>query len=124
MKVRVYLFAALAVAAVLSGCGKKVDTNKSIEQINAEVEKMSVGQIEAEAKGYIKEILRTRAEFEKVKNKLQNLPSDQLFSEKSRSLQKEMSDLTRRVSDLTDRYQIYADKHEDLGGEAAKIQVR
>ena len=84
---------------------------------------MSLGQLEAEAKAYIKEIARTRGNFEKIRSKLQTLPAQEVFSEKSRNFQKEMTDLTRRVSDLTERYLIFAEKYEDLGGDPSKIKT-
>ena len=106
-----------------AGCGKKIDTHKTAEQVRTEVASMSASQIEAEAKAYIKEIQRTRTSFEKTRSKLQGLPPQEIFGEKARSLQKEMTDITRRVSDLTECYQIYADKYEELGGDAAKIRI-
>lgn len=123
MKVQAYFSIAILGLFLMTGCGKKIDTDKTIEQIRTESESMSLGQLEAEAKGYIKEIARTRGAFEKTRQNLQGLKDQEVFGEKARNLQKELTDLTRRVSDLTEGYLVYAEKYEDLGGDVTKIKT-
>lgn len=124
MRVQAYFTVAVLAGFLFAGCGKKIDTNKTMEQIRTESESMTLSQLEAEAKAYIKEIGHTRSAFEKTKEKLQSLSNEDIFGEKARNLQKEMTDLTRRVSDLTQAYLVYAEKYEDLGGDTTKIKTR
>lgn len=118
----VFFCGVLAIAFV-SGCAKKADTNKPVEQIKAEVEKMSVSDLESNAKAYANEIIAKKSEIEKVADKVKSLSPTELFGDKAKSLKDQMSQIGNDVSALTERYQIYAQKFQQAGGDVSKIKI-
>ncbi len=117
------LFCGVFAMALVSGCAKRADKNKPIEQIKAEVEKMSVSDLESSAKAYADEILAKKSEIEKVADKVKSLSPTELFGDKAKSLKDQMSQIGNDVSALTERYQIYAQKFQQAGGDVSKIKI-
>ncbi len=113
---------AIAVFSMV-GCGKKADTNKPIEEVRAEAEKMTVGDLESTAKSYAKEIEGKKSEVEKIKTQLSTLSPQELFGEKAKNIKDEAAKLGSQLSALSERYQIYAEKYQALGGDLSKIKV-
>lgn len=107
----------------LWGCGKKADTGKSIEQIQTEVQKMSVKDLESSAKAYAGEITSKKAEVEKVAAQLKQFSVKDLFSEKAKTIKDQVANIESEVSALTQRYEIYAKKYQELGGDLSRVRV-
>lgn len=116
-------FCGMLAVAFVSGCAKKADTNKPVEQIKAEVEKMSISDLESNAKAYANEIIAKKSEIEKVADKVKALSPTELFGDKAKSLKDQMSQIGNDVSALTERYQIYAQKFQQSGGDVSKIKI-
>ena len=119
---------AVLVLSVLSlalyGCAKKADTNKSVEQIKSEVQHMTSADIEAYAQAYVKEITAKKGEVDKVADQLKSISPMELLGEKAKSIKSQISNIESDVSKLTERYQVYAQKYQELGGDASKISIQ
>ncbi len=105
------------------GCAKKADIKKPIEQIQAEVEKMSVKDLEVMANAYAKEILKEKSELNKLAEKMKDLSAKDLFSAKMKTIKDDVSKYSNEVMELTKRYNIYANKFQQLGGDVSKIKL-
>jgi len=108
---------------IVVGCGKKADSSKPINDIKAEVEGMSVKDLESNAKAYAKEIGKLKPEIEKVQRQLKELKPTELLGDKAKSIKNEISGLSTEVSALTKRYRIYADNFQKAGGDIAAVKI-
>lgn len=106
------------------GCGKKAETEKTIDQVRLEAGKMSAVELEAAAKSYADKLSAKQADIEKFQNELRALTPAQMTGEKSKEYQVRANHLAEEVSALTARYQIYLTQYMaangGLGQEAAK----
>ena len=121
------VFASLMVVMVagllVTGCGKKADPTKPIEQIQSEVEKMSVSDLQAYSKAYVSAIDKKKAELIKIGEKLKAVPLKDLFGQAANELRKQSGAVSKEISDLTQRYGVYAKKFAEKGGDLAKIKL-
>ena len=108
---------------LLSGCGKKADTSKSVDQIKSETQTMSVNDLQSNAEAYAKEITLKKSEVEKIANQMKSLSPQELFGDKSKGFKDQLSKIQNDLSALTDRYQIYAQKFQEKGGDISKIKI-
>jgi len=120
---RNHLFVILALMIALTGCAKKADTRKPVDQIKAEVQTMSVKDLEAFAKAYAGEIASQKTEVEKIGDQIKALTVSDLMGDKAKDIKDKLSAISGEVEALTVRYQVYADKFREKGGDAAKIQI-
>ena len=118
-----FLLGILVCSLAISGCGKKADTNKSVDQIHKEVEAMSVNDLEGYAKAYANEILAKKSDVEQLTQKLKSIPVTELFGDKAKSLKDDLSKIGSDVSALSDRYQVYVQKFQEKGGDLSKVKI-
>ncbi len=113
----------LAIAVIGTGCGKKADPNKPIDQVKAEVEKMSVSDLEATARAYAKEIAAKKGKVDEIQAKLKGLSPMEVLGEKGSKIRDEAAQVATQVSALTERYEVYASKFQQSGGDLSKIKI-
>ena len=111
-------------AIVLTGCSKKADTNKPIEQVEAEAQKMTLNDLQSTAQAYAKEITAKKSDAQKVTDQIKTISPTELFGEKAKSLKSEMEKVGAEVNALSQRYEIYLKKYQELGGDLSKVQVQ
>lgn len=122
-KFRAILWVLPVAVMLIAGCGKKADPNKPIDQIQKEVEGMSVGQLQSTAKAYADEISSKTSEMKKVQEKLKGLSPKDLLGEKAKSIKDEASKIGTEIKALSERYSIYADQFKKAGGDLSQIKV-
>lgn len=120
---RNYLFAMFVLGIALTGCAKKADTRKPVEQIKTEVQTMSVNDLEAFAKAYAGEIASKKTDVEKIGDQIKALTVSDLMGDKAKNIKDKLSSISGEVDALKVRYQVYADKFREKGGDIAKIQI-
>ena len=113
----------MALMLPLTGCSKKTDTAKPVEQVRTEVQSMSIQDLEANAKAYADAILAKQGEVEKVAQEMKEIPVTQMLSDKAKGLKDQLVGMQTEVAGLAERYQIYAEKYQQLGGDMTKIKV-
>ncbi len=120
---RNYVFAVLALGIALTGCAKKADTGKPVDQIKTEVQTMSVNDLEAFAKAYAGEIMSKKTELGKIGDEIKALTVSDLMGDKAKHIKDNLSAISGEVGALTVRYQVYADKFREKGGDVSRIQL-
>lgn len=124
MKVMLKLWILIPLLAlVVTGCGKKADSKKPLEEIQKEVKTMSVKDLEAYSKAYAKELQSAQTDLEKIKSKLSELSPKDLFSDKAKGIKDQISAAGTEVSELTKRYQIYLKEFQAKGGDVSKVKI-
>jgi len=103
------------------GCAKKADPKRSVEKIRKEVVAMPLAQLEAQASEYAAAIRAQKAEIESIQQKIQRMPIDKIFSNKS--MTRRIAEIGRTAEALFERYRIYAQAFQEKGGSLAKIQI-
>ena len=105
------------------GCAKKADSAKPIDQVQAEVQKMSVSDLQSSAKAYADAIMSKRSDLEKIEQQLKSINPTEIFSEKAKGIKDQLQTISSEVSALTERYNIYAQKFQSMGGDVSKIKI-
>jgi PBP1b-binding outer membrane lipoprotein LpoB len=113
----------LATSLLVFGCAKKADPNKPIDQIQKEVQNMSVSDLQSNALAYVDAIKAKKGEVTKVSDQLKALSPKELFSDKAKTIRDQAASVTKEVNALTQRYEIYAKKFAEKGGDMAKIKL-
>lgn len=123
MKVKALAVVLAGMMLSMAGCAKKIDTSKPIEQIQTEVQKMSVGDLQSTAKAYADAIQGKKSEIETVQKQLSSLSPKDLFGEKAGGIKDQLSKIGNEMNELSKRYEIYVQKFRELGGDISKVQV-
>ena len=107
----------------LAGCRKTVDENKSVSEIRAEAEKMSVNDLKAMAEKYKNAILAKKADIEKYTNQLKDVPVGDLMGDKAKKLGTDVEKATISIAALTERFNIYIEKLREKGGDTSGLDI-
>ncbi len=121
---KILLSLMLAVSLLLlSGCGKKVDENKPISEVQAEAAKMNAQDLKAMAMKYKEAIEAKKVDVENLAAKLKEIPVAQLLGEQAKQLKADIDNLNKSLSALTERFQIYYDQLKAKGGDLSGLQI-
>ena len=124
---RKILFSVMALSCVialgLTGCSKKADTGKPIEQIQKEVQNMQLSDLQQNAQAYAREIQGKQTEVTKVIEKIKTLTPTEVLGAKASEIKSEASAIQSKISELTKRYEIYAQKYQEKGGDLSQIKI-
>jgi len=122
MKLKLILTAGIILlAAGFSGCAQKADPNRPLEKVRNEVLTMSVKDLEANALAYAEELKRQKAEIDKVKDKMKDMPVDQIFA--NDFLTNKVKKIGHRAGALFDRYVIYREELQKRGADISRIEL-
>ena len=126
MKTRLFLCVLLSgvLMLTLTGCGAKADENKSLSDVKAEAETMSVERLKAIAITYKKAIEAKKPEIEKVMTKLSAIPLTEAMGTEAKSLKGDIDDLTKSVSALKERFDVYYGKLKDLKADVSELTTK
>jgi len=108
---------------VLFGCGKKADENKPLNEVKAEAEQMSVGELRSMAMKYKNAILAKEPEVKKLADQLKKIPVTEMLGPEAKEIKAEMDALSKSISALKQRFQVYYDKLEEKGGDVSGLQI-
>lgn len=123
MKYNNLSFVVLIIVIACWGCAKKADPHKSIEKIQKEVQSMSVADLEKTAKVYADGIMAQKTELSRITDEMKGIPIQEIFSDKSKPIQKRLARVQSEAEALFERYQIYALKLKEKGGDLSKVQL-
>lgn len=122
MKNRVFLATVvLGLALGCSGCAKQADPNRPLDQIQKEVETMSVQDLEKNAQTYAEALKVQKAELDKIKAKMVTLPVDKIFS--NNFMTNKISKIGRKAEALFERYLVYVVKLREKGADLSRVQL-
>ena len=107
----------------LSGCSKKVDENKSVSEIKAEAEKMSIEQLTAAAMKYKNAIMAKSAEIDSVMSGLKKVPITDMLGDDAKKFKSEIDSLSNAIAPLKERLKIYYDKIKEKGGDTSALDI-
>jgi hypothetical protein len=105
------------------GCGKKADENKSVADVKAEAEKMSVEKLKSMAVTYQDAITAKKADVDKLASKLKDIPLTKLMGSEAKKLKAEVDELKTSVSALKERFDIYYNKLKEKGGDLSGLKL-
>ncbi len=108
---------------VLFGCGKKADENKPLNEVKAEAEQMSVGELRSMAMKHKNAILAKEPEVKKLADQLKKIPVTEMLGPEAKEIKAEMDALSKSISALKQRFQVYYDKLEEKGGDVSGLQI-
>ncbi|MDD5217780.1 MAG: hypothetical protein PHS88_06725 [Candidatus Omnitrophica bacterium] len=109
--------------AACSGCAKKADPNKPVDQIKKDVETMSVAELQSTAAAYAKEIKVQKTELSKIAEELKGVPVKDVFSDKAKSIKNRLGEVQTKASALMERYQLYFNKLQEKGADISKVRL-
>ena len=107
----------------LTGCGKKADETKSLNEVKAEAEKMSVEKLRSMALTYKDAIKAKKGEIGKAADKLKDIPVAKRLGDDAKELKTEIEALNKSASALKERFQIYYDKLKEKGGNLSDLEL-
>lgn len=110
-------------ALIFSGCGKKADPNKPIDQVQKEAQTMNVQDLQKNAEAYARAIQSKKSQLEKESEKLKSLSPKDMLSDKGKEFRDNMAKVGNDVQELTKRYEIYAQAFAQKGGDMSKIKI-
>ena len=121
---KILLCSMLAMLLVaFSGCSKKTDENKSISEIKAEADKMSIEQLTAAAMKYKNAIMAKSAEIDSAMEGLKKVPITDMLGDDVKKLKSEINSLSKAIAPLKERMKIYYDKIKEKGGDASALDI-
>lgn len=126
MGVKERITAAVFLAAGLVfafGCGKKADPQKPMEQVEAEIQGMSVSDLESMMRSYADAFRDKRAGMEKLRDEIKRLAPDEVVGEKGREIRDRMKAHSVEAVELMKRYDRYARKFREAGGDPSEIDI-
>jgi len=113
----------LCVFLVVAGCGKKADENKSVSEVKAEAETMSVEQLRKTAIAYKDAIVAKQGEITKLMEEVKKIPITEMLGEEAKALKADVDDLNESVKALKDRFEVYYDKLKEKKGDLSGLQI-
>ncbi|MHC4159852.1 MAG: hypothetical protein ACYSSO_12320 [Planctomycetota bacterium] len=120
--VTIYCLVCLLILSV-AGCGKKADENKTIGEVRAEADKMSVAELRDTALKYKDAILAKQSEIDKVVAQLKKVPITDALSEEAKGLKGEIDNLMKSTKALKERFEIYYNKLKEQGGDVSGLEI-
>ena len=105
----------------LSGCAKKADPNRSIEQIQKDVPTMSTEELESYAEAYAEALQEQKAKLSKIQEKMRTMPVEKIFE--NDFLTNRVKKIGHQGEALFDRYVIYMQALEERGADLSKFQL-
>lgn len=82
---------------------------------------MPLAALETQASDYAAAIRAQKTEIEKIQQKIQRMPMDKVFNNKS--MTRRIAEIGREAEALFERYKLYAQAFQGKGGNVAKIQI-
>jgi hypothetical protein len=103
-----------------TGCGKKADETKPIDEVKAEAQKMKTGNLQDMVACYKDAITAKEKDIKATQAKMEALPMTPESAEKAKALTKDLSSAKASVSALCERMEIYKTALVEKTAEAAK----
>ena len=104
-----------------TGCAKKVDENKPLDQVRAEAEKMDVKELRATAMAYKKAIEEKAGQIKQETEKLKQIPVGEITGEKAREIEARIAELTKSEAVLSAQFAIYVATLKEKGGDTTGL---
>jgi outer membrane murein-binding lipoprotein Lpp len=106
-----------------SGCGKKADETKPMDQVKAEAQQMNADQLHDMALKYKDAITAKTQDIQAEAAKLKEIPVTQMLGDKAKQINAEVDKLKTSVSALKDRMQVYVDELKKKGGNISDLSI-
>ena len=107
----------------LLGCGKKVDENKSADEVRAEAEDMNAEQLRALAMKCRESIIAKQAEIKKLVTRLSNIPPAEMTGTEAKQVRAELEVLNASLRNLNEQYMLYYRKIVEKGGDTSGLKI-
>jgi uncharacterized coiled-coil DUF342 family protein len=107
----------------LLGCGKKVDENKSADEVRAEAEDMNAEQLRALAMKCRESIIAKQAEIKKLVTRLSNIPPAEMTGTEAKQVRAELEVLNGALRNLNEQYMLYYRKIVEKGGDTSGLKI-
>lgn len=99
------------------------DLQKSVAEVKAKAEAMSVENLKATALQYKDAILAKQADLEKLTAKIKDIPLTQALSQEATTLKTEFQNLQTSTKALKDRFQVYYDTLKQKGADLSNLNL-
>lgn len=123
-QIPITLYCLLVLCSVaMFGCGKKVDENKSISDVKAEADNMTVKELRSMAMKYRDAIVAKSGEVEKFTAKLKEIPITEKLGTEAKELTAEIQSLDKSTRALKERFEVYYQKLKEQGGDLSGLEL-
>lgn len=95
---------------LLTGCGKGVDENKPISEVQSEAAALDEAALKAKIADCEKFLAEKKAELDKAAAKIKEIPLDKILSEESKKLKEETSKISESIKKVSAQMKVYADE--------------
>ncbi len=97
-------------AGVMTGCGKGVDENKPLSEVQTEAAKLDEAALKAKIADCEKFLAEKKAELEKVAAKIKDIPLDKILSEESKKLKEQTEKISESIRKVSAQMKVYVDE--------------
>ena len=119
---RALLCLILLVFQVQAGCGKTKTPLKPFEVIQAEVETMSLEELQATARQLVIDIYEGKQKLDRGEREFKSLSPEAQAGRKGKAADERLGRIRGDVNARAQRYHLYADKIRALGAEPPKFE--
>ena len=109
-KLLIVLACTVLAAGLLTGCGKGVDENKPISEVQTEAVKLDEAALKAKIAACEKFLAEKKTELEKVTAKVKEIPLDKILSEDSKKLKEEVANISESIKKVSAQMKVYTDE--------------
>ena len=109
-KLLTVLACTVLVAGLMTGCGKGVDENKPLSEVQTEAAKLDEAALKAKIADCEKFLAEKKAELEKVAAKIKDIPLDKILSEESKKLKEQTEKISESIRKVSAQMKVYVDE--------------
>ena len=114
---------AILMASVFTGCEKKADETRPIDQVKTEAEGMDADQLRTMALQYKDAIMAKTNDVDNLVGRLKEIPVAKMMTDETKELKTEIDNLTESLSALRKRFEVYYDKLKEQGGDLSGLEI-
>jgi hypothetical protein len=115
--------AGLAVILGISGCGKKADEKKPMEEVRTEAKTMDTDELRDMAVAYKEAIEAKKEDVNELLQKIKDIPITEAIGKEAEALKSDVAEINKSLSALTERFRVYFDQLKSKSGDISGLDI-